>query len=82
MIEKKIVPMDNSNTIKSILAQISNLDFEARLQLMELMKLQIRTANKKLGSSNTKLIDLHQLGSDVWRDIDVDEYIHQQRQWD
>ena len=30
----------------------------------------------------TDLIDLNGLGAEIWKDVDIEHYIRQERQWD
>jgi hypothetical protein len=71
-----------NQNIEHILNQIKKLDFESNLYLIQKMvddlKLKIQTGN---GGAH-RLSELNSLGSDVWKDIDLEQYIQQERSWD
>lgn len=60
------------------------------LQVKKLNKIEQRTLLQKLSvlvydpvdtSSTSKLSDISGLGSALWRDVNIDEYIDAERQW-
>jgi hypothetical protein len=61
---------------------IDKLEPEQQLRLVELIsaKLYQQIKNKKNGH---KITELHGLGAEIWKPIDVDEYLEQERSsWD
>lgn len=74
--------MATVSQIDKILSQISKLDYESRLYLMQKLLRQIRKDREKHSSPVHHLIELESLGSEIWKDINIDEYVQQERQWD
>lgn len=72
--------MDTSIIINRIIRQISTLDYQAKIQVAEKILSMIKTKDKKQ-KSHVKLTDLKGLGSDIWKNIDIDNYIDNERQW-
>jgi hypothetical protein len=74
--------MNTSIKVEHILSQIKQLDGNARLYLVEmLVKLLAQNPSKALESS-TNITHLNSLGSELWKDINPDNYVHQERLWD
>lgn len=73
--------MNNSIEIDQILSQIKKLDLEARVNLMERISKLLKKDIQKVKSSN-RLIELNGLGSEIWADINIEDYVQQERQWD
>ncbi len=74
--------MDKSVKIENILSQIRSLDYEARLYLMEELIKQIRKNKNEASPSSHYLTELNRLGSEIWKGVNIDQYIQQERQWD
>lgn len=68
-------------TIKEILNQISKLEDDKKIQVMERI-LKMLKKEEKAQNSKTKLKNLKGLGADIWRDVDIDKYVERERQWD
>ncbi|MBS3772466.1 MAG: hypothetical protein KGY69_19600 [Bacteroidales bacterium] len=68
-------------TIKEILNQISKLEDDKKIQVMERI-LKMLKKEEKTQNSKPKLKNLKGLGADIWRDIDIDKYVERERQWD
>jgi hypothetical protein len=65
--------------IKDILTQVKNLDKEDQLTLLERLVALVR---KHEDSPNKlSLLSLSGVGADLWEDINIDQYIDQERQW-
>jgi hypothetical protein len=73
--------MNNSIEIDQILSQIKKLDLETRVNLMERISKLLKKDIQKVKSSN-RLIELNGLGSEIWADINIEDYVQQERQWD
>jgi hypothetical protein len=75
--------MSIETQVKDILSQIKKLDHETKIELtngiVDLLK-----ANKIKNGRRTKarLTDLNELGSEIWRDVNIDQYVERERQWD
>jgi len=74
--------MATVSQIDRILSQISKLDYESRLYLMQKLLRQIRKDREKQSLTVHHLIELESLGAEIWRDINIDQYVQQERQWD
>ena len=74
--------MEKSVQIESILSQISQLDVAARKYLLEEILRREENIRRKGKDSSVSLMDLHRLGSEVWRDVKIDQYIDREREWD
>ena len=73
--------MNSSIRINSIINQISSLDYNSKIQVVEKILTMIKSKEKK-HVAKIKLTDLKGLGSDIWNNINIDEYIAGERQWD
>ncbi len=67
--------------VESILSQISKLDYEARLYLIERLVKELRKNKKGTQQYSHKLTELNSLGSEIWKDIDIAQYVQQERQY-
>lgn len=74
--------MDNPVTVEKILTQIKKLDYEARLVLMQRLQKQLVKNMGSKASTSHRLTELSGLGSEIWKNIDVEQYLQQERQWD
>jgi hypothetical protein len=73
--------MGKSINIENILSQIEKLDYANKLYLIERLIKQLR--NSKEGTlSSHHLTELNSLGSEIWKDVDIDKYVQQERQWE
>lgn len=72
--------MAASLNINDILSQIKKLDKEDQLNLLQRLVLLLK---KTEVSKNTSiyLSSLSGLGSEIWRDTDMDSYVEGERQW-
>jgi hypothetical protein len=75
--------MSKETQVKDILSQIKKLDHETKIELMEEI-VNLLKANKieQERRSETRLTDLNELGSEIWKDVNVDQYVERERQWD
>ncbi len=72
--------METSIQINKIIDQITIFDNTSKIYLIEkiLKTIQIHTDEKTI----SKLTELNGLGSNIWKNIDVEKYIEKERQWD
>lgn len=73
--------MSSSNTISKILKDVQHLDNSDRLVLMERLVQMLKNELVK-PELPRKLTELEGLGSEIWKDVNIDHYINEQRQWD
>ena len=66
-------------TIQSILSKVKELDKEEQLTLLEKLAAVIR--KNEASTTATKLSNISGVGSEIWRGINIDDYIDQERQW-
>jgi len=71
--------MSASLNIYDILSKVKMLDNEEQLILLEQIVALIK--KKDAQSTPTKLSIISGLGSKVWSQTNIDEYIDQERQW-
>lgn len=74
--------MDNSLTISRILSQFMKLNFDDRKVLLKKLKELMVSSKEEVNEPRTGLTSLNGLGSEIWRDIDIDSYIQNERRWD
>jgi len=68
-------------TIKEILNQISKLEDDKKIQVMERI-LKMLKKEEKTQNIKPELKNLKGLGVDIWRDVDIDKYVEREREWD
>jgi hypothetical protein len=73
--------MSSSTTIQKILKEVQLLDNSDRLILMERLIKMLKIEIVKSEVPN-QITDLEGLGSEIWKDVNIDHYINEQRQWD
>ena len=74
--------MDKSIVIENIIEQVKKLDNEARIYLMERLSRILKRSTVEKNQELTRLTDLNSLGSEIWENINIDQYVHEERQWD
>lgn len=70
--------MDQINEIYSM---IQKLDYQSRKKLAKRINSSI-IENKTGSVTSVKVTDLQGLGAKIWKGIDIDHYIAEERQWD
>lgn len=71
--------MANSKQIERIVNDIKILDYYGKLEILEkLVRLLKGTEHKKLKKEHS-LLELEGLGKEIWENVDVNEYIDQER---
>jgi hypothetical protein len=71
--------MNADLNINEILLQVERLAKEDQLSLLEKLALMIRKSERK--EKQTKLSSLSGVGSSLWSNTDIDDYVDQERQW-
>lgn len=74
--------MDTSVRIQNILSQIKKLDYKSRLSLTEQLIEQLKISEKEDKSISHNLTELNTLGSEIWKNVDIDKYMEKEREWD
>lgn len=74
--------MENNLKTENILSQIKQLDNESIVYLMEKISKMLKRNTHKLKQTESRLCDLNSLGSEIWENINISQYIHHERQWD
>ena len=73
--------MQNTVQVERIINEIKILDYYAKLEILEKLVRLLREPAKK--SKKSSLLQLEGLGKEIWQDVNVDEYIDQERDsWD
>lgn len=65
--------------LNEIISKVSQLDKEEQLNLLERLVIMIRKNEK--ATISTKLSQISGIGSKIWKNTDIDEYIDHERQW-
>lgn len=63
---------------EAVLAQVRRLDAEAQRRLLR--ELTTLVERRDAGQGKRSILELSGLGKEIWQDIDVDEYIRQERE--
>ncbi|CAN5153823.1 hypothetical protein BH09BAC2_BH09BAC2_17450 [soil metagenome] len=71
--------MAASLQINDILTRVKKLDKEDQLNLIQ--KIALLLKKKETPENSVCLTALTGLGSEVWKDVDIDNYIDGERQW-
>ena len=72
--------MSKSTPIEKILAEIKELDEASRQDLIN--KIKSLQSEKDMKAQTPTILQLHGLGREIWKDVDISDYLHQERQWD
>ncbi len=72
--------MDTSLNINAILSQVKKLDKVDQITLIQQLALLLKRT-EKTNTTSVRLTSLAGLGSEVWKDTDIDSYIDGERQW-
>ncbi len=65
--------------INEIYAQVKQLDKEQQLTLLERLVLLIR--KKERQSDPVRLSSISGIGAELWKDVDINKFIDEERQW-
>jgi RecB family exonuclease len=71
--------MPTTLNIKDILTQVRGLDKEDQFTLLERLVALVRKQDEP--SNQSSLLSLSGIGSDLWRETNIDQYIDEERQW-
>ncbi|MCK4766033.1 MAG: hypothetical protein KAW12_27790 [Candidatus Aminicenantes bacterium] len=75
--------MANANQIERIISDIKILDYYGKLQILEKLVRLLKSPGPIEAGKKHSLLELEGLGEEIWKDINVDEYIDQERNsWD
>lgn len=74
--------MDNSLSISQILSQFMKLDLNERKTLLSKLKKLMSTSNNEVNEPTEGLTALDGLGAEIWRDVDINSYVINERKWD
>jgi len=72
--------MKPSKKIEEILHDIDTLDDKEQLEILE--KLILKLSPRPSSNKGIKLSTLQNLGSEIWKGVDLDNYIKEEREWD
>jgi len=67
--------------LEYILQQISALDNDSKIQVVEKILTMLKS-DKNRKDSKRDLTELKGLGAEIWKDVDVDNYLKNEREWD
>jgi hemerythrin superfamily protein len=74
--------MKSIENLEDIWPKVEKLDKEDQLMLAEKILSKIHQENQSRKTKSLALSDLKNLGSEIWKDIDVKQYLQDLRQWD
>ena len=66
---------------RDLLTRIRQLDAKARSELMTWLRRLVAVEPTSKNPTN-RLSDLDGLGAEIWKDVDTEKYIQEQRDWD
>ena len=69
-----------TTNIGNIISQIKKLDHLEKINLLEKVVSLIK--NDNIERERISLSGISGLGSEIWKEIDIDKYIENERQWD
>jgi hypothetical protein len=72
--------MKPSEKIEEILNEIESLGDKEQMEILE--KLIQKLNPHSSTNEGLKLTDLKNLGSEIWKGVDIDNYIKEGREWD
>ncbi|MCL6257886.1 hypothetical protein M3O96_02215 [Aquiflexum sp. TKW24L] len=72
--------MKPSEKIEEILHDIDTLGDKEQLEILE--KLTLKLSPHPSSNTGIKLSDLQNLGSEIWKGVEIDNYIKEGREWD
>lgn len=72
--------MKPSEKIEEILHDIDTLDDKEQLEILE--KLILKLSPRPSSNKGIKFSDLQNPGSEIWKGVDLDNYIKEEREWD
>lgn len=67
-------------SIADIISQIKRLNHSEKINILEEVVSLIK--KESIAEERIPLSSLNGLGSEIWKDIDIDEYIANERLWD
>jgi len=71
--------MSDTLNIQDILSMVKELDRDEQLALLERFVAIIR--KNEVPKTNTRLSAISGIGSKIWKKVNIDEYINEERQW-
>lgn len=77
-----ILIMDNSLTISQILSQFMKLNLNDRKTLLDKLKKLMTNSKNEVNEPTEGLSALDGLGAEIWREVDIDSYLNNERKWD
>lgn len=71
--------MAQSKQIEYILRDIKTLDYKGKIEILEQLVRFLRLPVNKEPKKKPSLLELEGLGKEIWADIDVDDFIKEER---
>ncbi|MFZ1677652.1 MAG: hypothetical protein WBP41_18645 [Saprospiraceae bacterium] len=72
--------MGTSDNVNDILSKVKTLNIEEQLSLLERLVLLVKKTHKT-STPLIKLTSLGGLGSELWKNTDIDKYLDEERKW-
>jgi hypothetical protein len=76
---KLTIRMPRALNLNNILSEVKKLGKDEQLSLLEKLAQLIRSEGKK--KSSAKISSISGVGSEIWKGVNIDEYLEQERQW-
>jgi hypothetical protein len=71
--------MSTTLNIRKIMTQVKHLNKEEQYTLLECLIALVRKTDDT--HQNQKLSSISGVGSEIWKNVNIDEYIDHERQW-
>lgn len=72
--------MSETLNINDILSRVKKMDKTQQNSLLQKLKLLLENTESNKDVSH-RLTSLTGLGSDLWKNLDIDKYVEEERQW-
>ena len=73
--------MNRSIQIEEILARINKLDQDSKQNLMDRLVGQLMKKKVNPPLTRHQLTELDKLGNEIWKNVDIEQYIRKEREW-
>ncbi len=77
-----MIRVNEIEKVGNILAQIRQLNNDAKEYVMEQLAGLLKKDKSIPVNKVHQLTELHGLGAEIWKGIDIDGYVKNERQWD
>ncbi len=71
--------MSKAINFNELLSQVEQMDSSAKLSLLEHIKSLLKKEPKK--KNKISITQLNGLGKEIWKGVDIEKYVENERQW-